>query len=274
MDASVKIWMSGDPVSISPDASALEAFERMLERGIRHLPVVAPDDGSRSGGSRSAVVGVLSIDDLRAALPFEISLQHGMAPANRERAREWRVGEIMTHAPETVDLDASLAEAAERMAEHRIGCLPVVDESGHLAGLLSETDVLWALASALRPGRRGARERASELPAFVAELERERERIRARLAERMAGEQALAAVVREEPLDEAERGADLTDVRTATTLDELAVQRMAAIDHALDRAAEGVLGRCERCGGAIPIPRLRALPGTTVCVACAARRAE
>jgi len=89
----------------------------------------------------------------------------------------------------------------------------------------------------------------------------------------VAGEQALTAVVREEPLDEAERGADLTDVRTAT-LDDLAVQRLAAIDHALDRAAEGVLGRCERCGGAIPIPRLRALPGTTVCVTCAARRAE
>jgi len=268
VEASVKTWMSGDPISISPDASALEAFERMLERGIRHLPVVA-----QASLGRSVVVGVLSIDDLRAALPFEISLQRGIAPPDRERAREWRVGEIMTHAPETVDLDASLADAAERMAEYRIGCLPVVDESGHLAGLLSETDVLWALANSLRPGRRAARERVSELPAFVAELERERERIRTRLAERMAGERALTAVVREEPLDEAERGADLTDVRTATTLDDLAVQRLAAIDHALDRATEGVLGRCERCGGAIPIPRLRALPGTTVCVACSARRA-
>jgi len=276
VEASVKSWMSGDPVSIAPDASALEAFELMLERGIRHLPVLSADAGSpRPDARRPQVVGVLSIDDLRAALPFEISLRRDLEPAERARAREWRVGEIMTHAPETIGADAPLAEAAERMAEHRVGCLPVVDETGSLAGLLSETDVLWALATSLRGGPRPRRgERAGELAALVAELERERERIRGRLAERMAGERALELVAREEPLDEAEQGADLTEVRTATALDELAVRRVAAIDHALDRAAEGVLGRCERCGGAIPIPRLRALPGATRCVACAARSAD
>lgn len=278
MEASVKTWMSGDPVSVAPDASALEAFELMLERGFRHLPVVAvePANPVRGGHKASAagpvVVGVLSIDDLRAALPFAISLRQSLTPAEREQARAWQVGEIMTHAPETIDLEASLGEAAERMAEQRIGCLPVVDEVGRLAGLLSETDVLWALATSLRTGRGAARrERANELQALVAELERERERIRTRLAERMAGERALEAVVREEPLDEAERGADLTEVRTAGALDELAVRRLAGIDHALDRAAEGLLGRCESCGGAIRAARLRALPGTTICVACATR---
>ena len=274
MDACVKTWMSGDPVSISPDASALDAFELMLERGIRHLPVLDVDTRRERPPGRPPrrVVGVLSIDDLRAALPFEISLRQDLGLDQRERAREWRVGEIMTHAPETIAFDAPLAEAAERMAEHRIGCLPVLDEVGNLAGLLSETDVLWALATSLRSGQHARRgERVGDLAALVAELERERERVRARLAQRIAGEQALEAVVREEPLDEAERGADLTDVRTSTALDELAVRRVAAIDHALDRAAEGVLGLCERCGGAIPIPRLRALPGTTLCVACAAR---
>ena len=267
MEASVKSWMSGDPVSVAPEASALEAFELMLERGIRHLPVV----GTGAGREPASVVGVLSIDDLRAALPFAISLRQSLTPAEREQARGWQVGEIMTHAPETIGLESPLAEAAERMAEHRIGCLPVVDGAGRLAGLLSETDVLWALATSLRAGRGAARKRADELEALVAELERERERIRARLVQRMAGERALEAVVHEEPLDEAERGADLTEVRTAGALDELAVRRLAGIDHALDRAAEGVLGRCESCGGAIPAARLRALPGTTICVACATR---
>jgi DnaK suppressor protein len=148
----------------------------------------------------------------------------------------------------------------------------VVDESGRLAGLLSETDVLWALATSLglRRGRSGEPcARPDALASLVAELEREREGIRARLERRIAGERELERVVREEPLDEAERGADLTVVREERALDELALRRLGALDHALDRAAQGVLGLCERCGGPIPVPRLRALPGATECVACA-----
>jgi acetoin utilization protein AcuB len=266
MEPHVKASMSGDPVTIAPDASALEAFDRMLERGIRHLPVV---DGQKR------VVGVLSIDDLRAALPFPVSLRQPLEPAQREAACEWRVGEVMSHAPETIGPEAGLAEAAERMAELRIGCLPVVDDEGRLAGLLSETDVLWALATSLglrrRPREAGAAERArpSVLGALVAELERERERIRTRLEGRLVAEDELEKAMREEILDEAERGADLAEVRAARTLDELALRRLAALDRALDRAAQGMLGSCERCGGVIPVARLRALPGATLCVACA-----
>jgi len=248
MEAHVKAFMSGDPVCIDPDASVLEAFERMWERGIRHLPVC---DSARR------VVGVLALEDMRASLPFPISLRRPLEPGERQTAREWRVGEIMSHAPETLGPENSLAEAAERMAEHRIGCLPIVDEQGCLAGLLSETDVLWALAT------------AGDLAALVSELERERERIRARLAGRQEAERTLEQSDRELPLDEAEHGTNLTEIRSSRTLDELAMRRLAALDHALDRAAQGVLGICERCGGPIPVARLRALPGATACVACA-----
>ena len=33
----VKSCMTGDPVAVSPEASALEALERMVDRSIRHL---------------------------------------------------------------------------------------------------------------------------------------------------------------------------------------------------------------------------------------------
>ena len=59
MQTTVKEFMSGDPVSIAPGASALDAYEAMLRHGIRHLPVVAPD---------ARVIGVLTADDLAAAL--------------------------------------------------------------------------------------------------------------------------------------------------------------------------------------------------------------
>jgi acetoin utilization protein AcuB len=264
MEAHVKAFMSGDPVSVDPDASALEAFERMWEHGIRHLPVC---DAERR------VVGVLSIEDMRATLPFPISLRRALAPGERDAAREWRVGELMTHAPETLGPDQSLAEAAECMAEHRIGCLPIVDDGGRLAGLLSETDVLWALATSLGL-RRGdeRRGREAELTSLVSELERERERIRSRMERRQASERALEETDRELPLDSAERGADRAEIEASRTLDEMALRRLAAIDHALDRAAQKLLGVCERCGGAIPVARLRALPGTTACIACSRER--
>ncbi|MGH9043203.1 MAG: TraR/DksA family transcriptional regulator [Acidimicrobiia bacterium] len=38
---------------------------------------------------------------------------------------------------------------------------------------------------------------------------------------------------------------------------------------ARERLAEGTYGRCERCGGAIGLERLRALPTATTCVGCA-----
>jgi CBS domain-containing protein len=53
----VSAWMSRDPQSASPDASAEEAAQIMLLNGFRHLPVM---DGR-------AVCGVVSIRDLFAA---------------------------------------------------------------------------------------------------------------------------------------------------------------------------------------------------------------
>lgn len=138
MSQTVKEWMSGDPVWVSSEASADEALALMQRHGIRHLPVV---DGDRR------VVGVLSIDDLRAALPFGSPPGQAPAPADRSAAREWRVDEIATLAPQTIGLDDALHDAADRMADARIGCLPVVDAEGRLVAMLSETDLLRALAT-------------------------------------------------------------------------------------------------------------------------------
>jgi RNA polymerase-binding transcription factor DksA len=174
----------------------------------------------------------------------------------------------MTHAPETATAETPLAEAADRMADRRIGCLPVVDDDGRLAGILTETDALRALATTLLTGRAGRAER-SELDALVDELRSERERITARLDRVHAEERALSVDAYGEPRDEAERGADLRELRLVESLDGLAARRLEAIDRALDHAAQGRLSVCDGCGGRIPLTRLRALPGTTRCVRCA-----
>lgn len=231
MEQTVKEWMTGDPVALDAEASALEALELMVDRAIRHLPVV---DAARR------VVGVVSLDDLRAALPAPVSLVQPLPPARRDAALEWRVADVMTHAPLTITEDSSLLEAAERMAEARVGCLPVVDEDGRLAAILSETDLLHALATHLWAESRGALLEGEPLDVLAAELARERERVQTRLEGGRAG--ALAGPAR---------------------------RRLDALEQGLERAASGRFGTCDRCGGPIPVARLRALPATTLCVRCA-----
>lgn len=57
---------------------------------------------------------------------------------------------VMSTELKTIGPSATLAEARERMQEHRIHHLPVVEGDGTLVGLLTLTDVLRATDSFLR----------------------------------------------------------------------------------------------------------------------------
>jgi CBS domain-containing protein len=53
------------------------------------------------------------------------------------------VAEVMTRNPITVRPEALLQEVIQTLAERRISGLPVVNESGKLLGVVSETDLMW-----------------------------------------------------------------------------------------------------------------------------------
>ncbi|MCI0393742.1 MAG: CBS domain-containing protein, partial [Chloroflexi bacterium] len=52
-----------------------------------------------------------------------------------------KVAEFMTPRPITVSEDTPVGEAAHLMLRHKISGLPVVDEDGNLAGILTESDI-------------------------------------------------------------------------------------------------------------------------------------
>jgi CBS domain-containing protein len=54
------------------------------------------------------------------------------------------VGDLMTPDPILVHATAPLREAARLLDQHRVHGLPVVDESGALVGVVSQTDMLRA----------------------------------------------------------------------------------------------------------------------------------
>ena len=53
------------------------------------------------------------------------------------------VADIMTPQPITVEPETPLKEAIKILAEKKISGLPVVDKTGKLVGVLSETDLMW-----------------------------------------------------------------------------------------------------------------------------------
>lgn len=262
MKVEVKSYMSGEPVSIESDTSALAALDLMIGYGIRHLPVV--------GGGRR-VCGVVSFDDLRAALPLPLSLRVPLTVEDRNTLPDPAVGEVMTYSPVTIRYDAPLEEAAQKMVDARIGCLPVVDEDGRLDGILTETDLLHALITVLWASRES--EPAPVPPTLAEAMQAEHSHLAETLAAYERREQEITETRREVPLDLAEESSGVEEGYLTEELAELASRRLRAIEHALEREERGELTTCERCGGTISEARLRALPGTTVCIGCA-REAE
>jgi CBS domain-containing membrane protein len=109
---------------------------------IRHLPVVDRDH---------TLVGIVSQRDL---LKASISSVLGIGEsAQREWLGKVPVIEVMTRNVTTVDPDASVSEAMSRLIAAKIGCLPVVDESGKMAGLVTETDFLRCFNDLMQAGR-------------------------------------------------------------------------------------------------------------------------
>ncbi len=125
------VWsvMRGDVRTVEPIDRLDLANVVMKLAGIRHLPVV----------DERMVVGVVSQRDLLAAA---LSSALESSPRDELRLRTVLVEDVMTRNPHTVGLDTPLRDAAALMLRHQIGCLPVVDESSALLGLVSETDLL------------------------------------------------------------------------------------------------------------------------------------
>lgn len=104
---------------------------------IRHLPVV---------DERGALVGIVTHRDLLGA---KIS---ALAPLSEDERSSLQLAipasRIMRTNVWTVASDALAASAARIMRDHRIGCVPVVDD-GRLVGILTDTDLLALVTGTL-----------------------------------------------------------------------------------------------------------------------------
>lgn len=137
--ARVRDIMPDHMVTIS-ESDTLSTVEDIMTLGrVRHMPVV-------HGGK---LVGVVSERDLlRASLSNLSGIDDG-----RRRAflHGVEIARVMSAPPIVIHPDATVAAAARVMAEHKIGCLPVLEDD-QLLGIITETDVLRCFAG-LPPNR-------------------------------------------------------------------------------------------------------------------------
>jgi len=122
--------MRRPPVTVEATASIEEAAEMMRRFEIHSLPVVDED---------GVLEGILTDSDLLAAVA-------GVAAPVRD-VGSLLVARVMTSEPITIGTDATLGEAAGLLLEGGFRHLPVVDEDGRLAGMLSERDLRSAFGT-------------------------------------------------------------------------------------------------------------------------------
>jgi len=108
-------------LSVRSNTTARTALQKMGDARVRHLAVI--DD---------ALLGVVSLRDVLAGW---------VSPAMPMR-------QVLSSDPRSVLLGTSLHTAATTMAEHDVGCLPVVDAMGKVVAILTRTDIVGEIASA------------------------------------------------------------------------------------------------------------------------------
>lgn len=129
----VREWMTTPVITVTPFTSISNAHQIMKEKGIRRLPVM-DDDG---------LVGIVTLGDVREASPSDATTL-----SIWELNYLWSqltVEKIMTRKLYSVDANDSVLTAAQLMLDQKISGLPVVDKTGKLVGMITESDIFRML---------------------------------------------------------------------------------------------------------------------------------
>jgi CBS domain-containing protein len=143
--------MNADVPSVTPDDDARTAIDLLAKSDMGAVPVT--DDDRK-------VVGIVSESDLILAdeesdlhLPHYLEIMGGVVfigsmkgfEKRLEKAFATKVSELMTADPITVHTYESADRVAKKIADHHHNHLPVVDEDGRLAGMVTRADALAAV---------------------------------------------------------------------------------------------------------------------------------
>ncbi|AOG25048.1 CBS domain-containing protein [Acidovorax sp. RAC01] len=121
-------------LSVPPDARVNDAWQTLAENHVAQAPVV---------DALGRVIGLLLRADMA---PLDLLPEPGAIKQAIELARR-PVSEVMLSPVPTVAVDTALRRVAAVLLDTGLPGLPVTDEAGVLAGFISRTDILRAVAA-------------------------------------------------------------------------------------------------------------------------------
>jgi len=129
----VKNWMAKNVVTIDEDESMQEALRRMKQHNIRLLPVL----------KNGKLTGVLTDRDLKRASASDATTLdvHELLYL----VSKIKVKTIMTKNPIFIAPELTVEETAEVLLQNKISGAPVVDDSGRVVGVITQSDVFRVL---------------------------------------------------------------------------------------------------------------------------------
>jgi CBS domain-containing protein len=142
--------MTKDVVSASVDMTVKEFADLLVKKNIGGAPVLDRDGRVVGVASESDLV----VKDARIHYPTYLHLLDGfiywpgsVSKFNTEfkKALGLTVGDIMNHDPVTALETATIEDIATLIADHEIGRIPIVDETGRLTGLVTTHDIITAI---------------------------------------------------------------------------------------------------------------------------------
>ena len=136
--------MTRQVTTVRPNTPAREIVELLLGRLFKAVPVV--DENSR-------VVGIITDSDLlrKAGMPAHLGIGERLDTDNLQEflaqiRSDQTAAEIMTTPVVTAEEDEALGHLVNRLLEHKLKRMPVVEKSGKLVGLISRLDILRTVA--------------------------------------------------------------------------------------------------------------------------------
>ena len=142
----VRDVMTTPAITVSPETPFPELVDRLLSHGVSGLPVV---------DTSGVMVGIVTEADLvpkeaygghkRRLIQVLADLVAGGETRWAIKARGRTAAHVMTRDVTTVGPDVQIRVAARRLVEAGVKRMPVVDETGHVLGVVSRRDMLQIL---------------------------------------------------------------------------------------------------------------------------------
>jgi CBS domain-containing protein len=143
--------MNADVPTVSPNDDARTAIDLMATTELGAIPVV--DDAGKVVGIVSESDLIISDEESDLHLPHYLNIMGGIVfigsmkgfEERLEKAFATKVSDLMTADPIVVHTYEAADRVAKKIAESHHNHLPVVDEDGRLAGMVTRADALAAL---------------------------------------------------------------------------------------------------------------------------------